>query len=105
MGYASLILLIGILATGKSFGFDLSFSYIGSLIYLSLFGSVVAFGCYLSLIGLIGPDKAAYGPLVNPVMALILSSIFEGYRWSVGGVFGLLFIILGNFFVLRKSHD
>ena len=56
---------------------------------------------YLTLIGRIGADRAAYGPLVVPVIALTLSQCFEGYAWSTFSIVGIALIIAGNFLVLR----
>jgi drug/metabolite transporter (DMT)-like permease len=102
MGYAALIMLALIWIGGKRFEFEPSIRYIGSLFYLSVFGSIAAFWCYMTLIGRIGADKAAYGPLVVPVLAMGLSSIFEGYLWSVPAVLGVLLIVSGNLLVLGR---
>ena len=103
MGYGAMVTLIFALLTGKTFNFDLSFLYISSLLYLSIFGSIIAFGCYLTLIGKIGADRAAYGPLLIPVIALGLSTIFEDYRWSSFAFVGIILIIIGNLLVLIKK--
>jgi len=102
MGYAALIVLFLIWIGGKRFEFDPSMRYVGSLVYLSVFGSIAAFWCYMTLIGRIGADKAAYGPLVVPVLAMGLSSIFEGYQWSVPAGLGILLIVAGNLLVLGR---
>lgn len=102
MGYAALIMLALIWIGGKRFEFEPSIHYVGSLFYLSVFGSIAAFWCYMTLIGRIGADKAAYGPLVVPVLAMGLSSVFEGYRWSVPAAFGILLIFAGNLLVLSR---
>jgi drug/metabolite transporter (DMT)-like permease len=104
MGYAALILLVLIGLTGKTFDFEPTFPYVGALFYLSAFGSIAAFWCYMTLIGRIGADKAAYGPLVVPVLAMTLSSIFEGYRWSAPAVIGILLILAGNLLVLSRRR-
>ncbi len=52
------------------------------LAYLSLAASVVAFSVYYRLIRRIGPGPAAYTSVVTPVVALSLSTLFEGYRWT-----------------------
>jgi drug/metabolite transporter (DMT)-like permease len=101
MGYAALIMFLIAIVTGKSFGFELSLRYVASLGYLAVFGSVIAFSAYLTLIGRIGADRAAYGPLVVPVIALTLSKFFEGYAWSVFSIVGIALILAGNFMVLR----
>ena len=83
MAYGAAALFIAIVVTGKQFSFDYSAVYIGSLLYLALFGSIVAFGCYLSLVGSIGADRAAYATLLFPLVALVISTIWEDYQWSV----------------------
>jgi len=104
MLYGSLFMLIICLAIGKPFQFELSFPYIGSLLYLTIFGSIVGFSCYLTLLGNIGPDKSAYVTLVIPVIALIFSTIFEDYRWDIFALVGVVFIVSGNFIVLKKRR-
>jgi len=103
MLYGSLLMLLLALLTGKSFTFDFSFPYIGSLLYLSIFGSVIAFSSYLTLLGKIGADKSAYVTLVFPIIALILSALFEDYKWSSLAIIGVLLITIGNFMILRRK--
>jgi drug/metabolite transporter (DMT)-like permease len=103
MLYGSLLMLLLALITGKSFTFDFSLPYIGSLMYLAIFGSVIAFGSYLTLLGKIGADKSAYVTLVFPIIALILSTIFEDYRWNTLAFIGVLLITIGNFMILKRK--
>ncbi len=104
MAYGA-ILLAGIaFFAGKDFTFTMSASYIGSLFYLAVFGSIIAFGAYLTLIGSIGADKAAYTIMVVPVIALVLSSFFESYTWSLSALTGLVFVLSGNYLALKKTH-
>jgi drug/metabolite transporter (DMT)-like permease len=102
MLYGALFMLLLSLITGKSFDFIVSPAYIGSLLYLTIFGSIIAFGCYLTLLGNIGADKAAYTTLVIPVIAMILSTIFENYHWNAYAFAGVILILSGNIIVLRK---
>ena len=102
MAYGALAMLLVALAGGSTFSFELTFSYIGSLFYLAIFGSIIAFGCYLSLIGKIGVDRAAYVTLLFPLVALALSTVYEGYRWSGMALVGVALILAGNMLVLRK---
>ena len=74
-----------------------------SLIYLAVFGSILAFGCYLTLVGRIGADKAAYAAVLFPVIALALSTLFEDYQWTLRALFGFGLVLLGNYFVLSRS--
>ena len=102
MGYGALIMAVYALADGATFNFDTRVEYISSLIYLSVFGSVLAFGAYLTLIGRIGADKTAYAAVLFPVVALLISSVFEDYRWTMMAALGLVLVVLGNIIVLRR---
>lgn len=103
MAYGSLCMALVVLFSGTPLTIDLSASYLISLIYLALFGSVIAFGCYLSLVGRIGPGRAAYATLLFPVVALALSTIWEDYQWSLPAVSGVLLILCGNYLALAKK--
>lgn len=102
MGYGALLMLAAAWLSGKPFIIATTPSYILSLLYLAIFGSIVAFGCYLSLIGNIGADRAAYATLLFPLVALAISTIWEGYRWTAPAMTGILFIIGGNLLLLQK---
>jgi len=88
---------------GHSFSFDWSIAYVGSLAYLTVFGSIFAFGAYLTLLGRIGASKAGYSMVLFPVVALILSMLFEGLRVDATVVIGTLLVLAGNVFVLKKD--
>lgn len=97
------VLQIGFaLARGSSFGFDPSPAYLGSLLYLAVFGSVIAFTCYLTLLGRIGADRAAYAAVLFPVVALGLSTVFEDFQWTQHAVLGVGLILIGNILVLGR---
>ncbi len=102
MLYGSIIMMIVAGVQGIAPTLDYSSSYMISLIYLSVFGSIVAFGAYLTLIGNIGPDRAAYVLIVIPVIALILSTIFEGYNFSWYALIGIVLILSGNLTIIKK---
>jgi drug/metabolite transporter (DMT)-like permease len=104
MLYGAISMLIITLIVGKPFEFDVSFAYISSLLYLTIFGSIFAFSSYLTLLGRIGADKSGYVALVIPVFALVLSTIFENYQWSTFALLGVCFILLGNVLVLRRKN-
>jgi drug/metabolite transporter (DMT)-like permease len=104
MLYGSLLMLLLALVTRKSFNFDFSLPYLSSLLYLAVFGSIIAFSSYLSLLGKIGADKAAYVTLVFPIIALILSTIFESYLWDVYAIIGVILITSGNFMILKRKR-
>ncbi len=92
------------LASGETASIELTPRYLGALLYLAIFGSVVAFGCYLTLIHRIGADKGAYAAVAFPVVALLISTWLEGYRWTIPAVFGVALIVAGNMIALSKSR-
>jgi drug/metabolite transporter (DMT)-like permease len=102
MAYGTVLMTLWVLLTGKEFTFVWSAEYVGSLVYLAVFGSVVAFGCYLTLVGRMGADRAAYSTLLFPLVALGLSTIFEGYKWTPQALSGLGLTLAGNFLILKK---
>ena len=89
-------------ALGKPIAFDLSPRYVASLGYLTVFGSVVAFACFLTLVGRIGADRAAYVTLVMPVIALVLTTAFESYDWTPSALVGVALVMCGNYLALRR---
>ena len=101
MTYGSLFMMLMVPLSGKSFAFEASFPYVASLLYLSLFGSIVAFTLYLKLVGDIGPDRAGYTTLVAPVIALIISSFFENYQWGIAAALGIILLFAGNILALK----
>ena len=102
MAYGALVVLLLALLLKKPFDFPFSLSYIGSLAYLALFGSVVAFGLYLTLVGRIGAAKAAYATLLFPLVALQVSAMVEGYHWNSWVLAGVALILLGNVIILKS---
>ena len=105
MLYGTALMTLYALISGVHFNFDPSFGYVGSLMYLSVFGSALAFTLYLTLVGQIGPEKAAYATVLFPIVALTLSTLFENYRWSALAGVGLLLVLVGNVIVLTNRHQ
>ena len=100
MAYSALLMAGFVVAGGKSFGFDLSAVYIGSLAYLTIFASIIGFGCYLTLLGRIGADRAAYAMILHPMVALGISTWFEDFTWGWPAVLGVALALAGNVIVL-----
>lgn len=96
MAYGTLGLAVVALLRGTPIAFEQSWSYVLSLLYLSLAGTSLAFGLYLVLMRRIGPARAAYSSVLFPVVALGVSTLFEGYRWSPAAVIGLAVLVAGN---------
>jgi drug/metabolite transporter (DMT)-like permease len=103
MIYGAVFVAVYALARGRSFRFEHSASYLLSLSYLSLFGSVIAFGASLTLIGRIGPERAGYTNAAVPVVALLMSACFEGLKWHVATVVGIALCLFGSVLVLRRK--
>ena len=103
MFYGAILTGTIVVAGGHEFNFDATFTYITSLAYLALFGSVIAFGAYLTLLGRIGAHKAGYASVLFPVVALLLSLAFEGLRLDVTIIGGTLMVLLGNLLVLKRG--
>ena len=104
MLYGTASLLAYSLLSGAKFSFDTSTSYVVSLAYLALFGSVIAFSCYLTLIGRIGADRAAYTSILFPIVALFFSVAFEGYRLNTLDALGIGCVLAGNGLVLLRRR-
>lgn len=103
MAYGGVFTLMLALTLGVELDMDYRAPYVLSLLYLSVFGSIVAFGSYLTLLGRIGADRAAYATVLFPVVALAISTVFEGYEWSLAASAGVALILSGNIIVLRMG--
>ena len=103
MLYGAVFMFLLAIFRGAQLEFDSSASYIISLFYLAIFGSVIAFGSYLTLLGRIGLDRAAYVTVLFPIIALILSTLFEGLQWGTAQMVGVGLVLIGNVVVLSKN--
>ena len=103
MFYGALVSAAIAVTGGHAFSFEWSIGYVGSLAYLTVFGSIFAFGAYLTLLGRIGASRAGYSMVLFPVVALILSMLFEGLQIDATIVVGTLLVLAGNVFVLKKD--
>ncbi len=105
MFYGAVFTTIFAIVLGHPIVFDTSPGYVVSLIYLTVFGSVLAFGAYVTLIGRIGAQRAGYTSVMFPVVALIVSMLFEGLAPSVFVIVGFGLVLLGNVLVLADSRS
>jgi drug/metabolite transporter (DMT)-like permease len=104
MLYGAIFTCLSVIVQGKQFTFSFEPAYLSSLVYLSLFGSVIAFGCYLSLMTRIGPHKTSYANIIFPAIAVLISTVVEGFLWNEFTVIGLSLVLLGNVVVLTKIN-
>jgi len=102
MLYGTLLLFGYIALAGIPVSFDPSASFMTALVYLALFGSVLGFGFYLTLLGKIGPDRAAYSSVMFPIVALLLSTWFEDFHWTGNIIWGVALTLVGNVVILTK---
>jgi drug/metabolite transporter (DMT)-like permease len=104
MGYGALAAAVVALVLGEAWTIDTRAPYLLSLAYLTVFGSVVAFASYLTLLRTVGPGPASYVGVATPVVAMLASTLFEGYQWSPLGAFGVVLAIAGNWFALKPAR-
>lgn len=100
MLYAALFLFAFVCLSGGHFSFDARAPYVVSLVYLSVFGTVLAFAFYFILLKDIGPEKASYTVVLFPVVAVLLSILFEGFELQANSLLGFILVLSGNVIVL-----
>ncbi|MBA4087852.1 MAG: EamA family transporter [Novosphingobium sp.] len=81
--------------------FDFRPGYIFGVLYLGIIGSVLTFPLYFRLLQRLGAGRGAYNGVLVPVVAMLLSTAFEGYRWSVLALAGSALAMLGLVLALR----
>jgi drug/metabolite transporter (DMT)-like permease len=89
---------------GVGLAFDFSWPYLVSLVYLAVLGSIVAFAAYLTLLHRMGAARAGYIGVMVPIVALVVSSVFEGFRWHALTFAGIAVSVAGNVLVLRGKR-
>lgn len=103
MAYGALCCLLVACWRGQALTFSLAPAYLFSLLYLAIFGSVIAFFFYFRLMENVGGGRAGYVGVMTPVVALILSGFFEGFHWTALSLLGLGAAVVGNLFILRPE--
>jgi drug/metabolite transporter (DMT)-like permease len=105
MAYGALTAALVATITGVTWTFDPRPGYVISLLYLAAFGSVAAFGAYLTLLSRVGAGPASFVGVATPVIALLLSTLVEGYRWTPVAALGVVLAIIGNVMALRPGRS
>jgi len=103
MGYGGAASLIIALALGRTLSFEWSPAYLLSLLYLTVFGSILGFAGFLTLLGRIGAARTSYIGVMVPIVALVVSSLFEGFAWHALTLAGIGVSVAGNVLVLRRT--
>jgi drug/metabolite transporter (DMT)-like permease len=75
--------------------------YLAGLLFLGVVASAVAFGLYFDLIRTLGPAEAAWTGVPIPILAMAISTLLEGYRWTPLAVTGSILALLGLVVALK----
>ena len=103
MAFGASLLFTYSLLSGQPFAYEHSLRYTGALLYLAIPGSVIGFTAYLTLVGRLGPERAAYCTVLFPIVALNVSAVMEGYHWTTPALAGIALVMLGNVLVFRRK--
>jgi drug/metabolite transporter (DMT)-like permease len=101
MAYGAGIIALGVVATGQPWRFEATPAYVGSLLYLALFGSVTAFLLYFGLARRRGYVLASYISAITPAIAMLISAVFEHARWGPEALVGLGLVMAGQVMLAR----
>lgn len=102
MLYGTLFMGLIALVVGEQFVFSPSLGWLVSWLWLAVVSTILAFACYMTLIGRIGSARTGYITVIFPVFALIVSTYLEGYTWSWQAFLGIAMVLAGNVIVVRK---
>jgi drug/metabolite transporter (DMT)-like permease len=105
MGYGAAFLLALVFVTRTPIVAPPDARYLWALLYLAVLGSAVAFTTYLLLVERIGSARAAYTTVLFPIVALSLSTVYEGYRWTGAGTLGLALCLAGNLVMFAPARQ
>ena len=72
--------------------------------YLAIIGSVVTFPLHYNLVREIGAGKTAYNAIVTVCVAMLLSTLFEGFKWDALSAGGMALALLGMGLALRARR-
>ncbi len=103
MLYGAIFSALWTLAAGRPFTFDATPAYVLSLLYLVTLGSILAFAAFLTLLGRIGAARSGYIGVMGPIVALVISAAFEGFRWHALTWVGIAVSVAGNVIILRRA--
>lgn len=102
MIYGALLCVALCLAFRLPFPLPSDAVYWGSLLYLAVMASVVAFLTYLSLVNREGPARAAYATVLFPIVAMLVSTVMEGFVWTAPAFLGVALALGGTVIVFAK---
>jgi len=104
MFYGALWFALIAVVRGEAFTAEWSARYLLSIAWLALPSTVIGFAAYLTLLGRVGPGRASYSIVLVPVVALVVSTFFENYVWTLFALLGVAFVLAGNVIVLSGGQ-
>lgn len=104
MAYGALFCAVFALVSGAAFNYDPRTSFTVSLVLLAVFASVIGFGTYLTLVQRIGAGRAGFSSVLFPLVALSISTAFEGHRWTPLAGAGVVLVLSGNLILLLRKR-
>ncbi|MEM6856748.1 MAG: DMT family transporter [Pseudomonadota bacterium] len=79
--------------------------YWAGIVYLALIGSVVTFPLHYNLVREIGAGRTAYNSILTISVAMLLSTLFEDYRWTWLTMSGMGLAVLGMVLALQSKES
>lgn len=99
MVWGAIHLTVLCLITGEAFVLPTTLSFWGGLVFLALISSLLAFLTYLTLVNRVGAARAAYATVLFPIVAMLVSTLAEGYEWSTASAVGLIMALSGTLLI------
>jgi drug/metabolite transporter (DMT)-like permease len=103
MLYGALVGAVIAVASGGDLAPPAALSWWLALLYLAVAGSILTFACFLTLQERIGPGPTGTVGVMTPLLALIVSMLFEGFHPDVLTFTGAALAVLGNVLMLRRA--
>ncbi|MBD8528084.1 DMT family transporter [Pseudomarimonas arenosa] len=106
-GFVTGALIAGLasLSGGEVWRVELSAAYTLSMVYLAIVGSVIAFALYMRVVQDLGPVRAGYSSVITPVIALLLSALWEGLRPTLPLLLGVALVLAGNLLIMSSRAN
>ena len=93
------------LLLGESMALPMDITYLATLAYLAIGASVIAFVAYLTLVAQAGAAQAGYATVLFPIVALAVSTVFEGYQWTLTSALGVVLASIGAIIVFYPTPN
>lgn len=104
MAYGAAALAMFAQFCGRAWTFEPTAAYVGSLLYLSIAGSVIAFLLYFGLARRRGYGTAAYVSAMAPLVAMFVSGVLENKSWGVFAFIAVALVLGGQVLLLRAKR-